>query len=237
MLKIAAGEEARQGADIMVWYGGDGAARVLARDGPILLMERLTGDRSLADMACSGRDDEATRIICAVVARLHALRPASPPELTPLSALFRPLETVARRHGGVLTRAAETALALMAEPRESIPLHGDIHHRNILDGAERGWLAIDPRGLLGERAFDYANVFNNPDIDSAHDPALEIATASGTLARRLRIVAERSEIDPKRLLQWILAFSGLAASWMLGSGHGDPTVPLAIAEIAAAADA
>jgi streptomycin 6-kinase len=234
MLKVAAGDDAGRGADIMAWYGGYGAVGVIARDGPIVLLERLTGRRDLAEMACSGRDDEATGIICGVVARLHAARKATPPQLTPLADWLRPLEPAAQRYGGVLAKAAAAAATLFAEPRESVPLHGDIHHRNILDGGVRGWLAIDPHGLLGERGMDYANLFNNPDTDSAHDPALRVATAPGTLARRLKIVAELSAIEPGRLLLWILAYSGLSSAWTLGSG-GNPTVALAIAEMAAAA--
>ena len=234
MLKVPTGEEAHRAAGLLVWYGGDGAARVMARDGPILLLERLTGDRDLATMACTGQDDEATRIVCDAIARLHTQRAGAPPELTPLPVYFRALETAACKHGGVLSKAAATAAELFAEPRETIPLHGDIHHRNILDGRERGWLAIDPVGLLGERGFDYANLFNNPDVDVAHDKELRVATAPGSLTRRLQIVADISFIERKRLLQWVLAFSGLSASWTLGRG-GNPTVELTIAGIAAAA--
>jgi streptomycin 6-kinase len=43
-------------------------------------------------------------------------------------------------------------------------LHGDLHHENVLDFGERRWLAIDPHGLHGERFFDFANIFTNPDL-------------------------------------------------------------------------
>jgi streptomycin 6-kinase len=46
--------------------------------------------------------------------------------------------------GGVLTKSATAARDLLAVPQNVAPLHGDIHHGNILDGDERGWLAIDP---------------------------------------------------------------------------------------------
>jgi streptomycin 6-kinase len=234
ILKIADGKAARRAADMMAWYEGDGAARVLAADGPVLLLERLDGARDLAWMACNGQDREAAQIICEVVARLHRPRAAPPPRLVPLSEWLRPVEATARTHGGVLTKAAAAAAALLGEPRESVPLHGDIHHRNILDGGERGWLAIDPWALSGERGFDYANFFQNPDIDSGHDPGSPVATAPGALARRLKLVSDASAIEPKRLLQWILAYMGLSAGWTLGAG-GRPTVSLTIAEIAAAA--
>jgi streptomycin 6-kinase len=56
-----------------------------------------------------------------------------------------------------------------------------------IDGRERGWLAIDPKGLLGERTFDYTNIFCNPD--------LETATAPTVFSRRLDVVADVSKID------------------------------------------
>ena len=89
-------------------------------------------------------------------------------------------------------------------------LHGDIHHGNILDFGPRGWLAIDPKGLTGERAFDYANIFCNPD--------LETATSPGRLARRAEVVAEAAALNRGRLLQWIVAWAGLSAAFSIEDG-------------------
>lgn len=50
----------------------------------------------------------------------------------------------------------------MADPHDVVVLHGDIHHGNVLDGGERGWRAIDPKGLLGERTFDFVNILLAP---------------------------------------------------------------------------
>ena len=58
----------------MSLWNGEGAARVLAKDGDAILLERAEGGRSLAKLASDGKDDEASRIMCGVVAKLHALR-------------------------------------------------------------------------------------------------------------------------------------------------------------------
>jgi streptomycin 6-kinase len=97
--------------------------------------------------------------------------------------------------------------------------------RHVLDFAARGWLAIDPKGLSGERGFDFANIFCNPDF--------ALATATGRLARQASIVAKAAGMDRKRLLQWVLAYAGLSAAWFIDDG-GDPGLPLAVAEAAAA---
>jgi streptomycin 6-kinase len=226
MLKVARAAEERAGARLMAWWDGHGAARLLAHEGDALLMERAEGHRSLVEMARGGRDEEASRILCAAAARLHAPRDhPPPPTLVPLDVWFRALEPAAAAHGGVLATAAAAARELLAEPRDVRALHGDLHHQNVLDFGARGWLAIDPKGLLGERGFDFANLFCNPD--------LETATAPGRLARQADVVAQAAEVERGRLLRWVLAYAGLSTSWSLEDGD-EPRLALAVAEIAAA---
>jgi aminoglycoside/hydroxyurea antibiotic resistance kinase len=63
-------------------------------------------------------------------------------------------------------------------------LHGDLHHGNVLDFGLRGWLAIDPKGLLGERGFDFANIFTNP-ISPIRGAASRVAWRSWSRRRGL----------------------------------------------------
>ena len=225
MLKIATEPEERRGADPMIWWDGAGAARVLAHEGDALLMERATGESSLVEMARNDRDDEASRIICAAAARLHAPRDRPPPpSLVPLTHWFAALAPAAARHGGLPRQGAAIARDLLAAPHDVVVLHGDIHHGNILDFGDRGWLAIDPKGLLGERAFDYVNVLRNPDDETALKP--------GRFARQASVIAEAAGLDRVRLLQWTLAFSALSAAWILAGGD-HPELDLAVAELAA----
>jgi streptomycin 6-kinase len=231
MLKVSRAGDERRGGALMEWWDGEGAARVLARDHTGLLMERALGNSSLADMARAGRDDEACRVLCATATRLHASRPKPIPELMPLVHWFRELEPAAAKHGGILVRCAETAQSLLAEPRECVVLHGDLHHGNVLDFGARGWLAIDPKGLVGERSFDFANIFTNPDLD---DPSRPVATEPGRLASRLKVITEVAMVERQRLLCWILAWTGLSAAWSLGDEDPLAKIVLRIAELAAA---
>ncbi len=227
MLKIASGEEEARGAAVMAWWGGEGAARVLAHEGAAILLERVIGPRSLAAMARSGEDDAAIAILCHAVARLHGPRAtAKPSTLVPLPRWFGALEPSAARRGGVLGKSLVAARALLADPADACVLHGDIHHDNVLDGGERGWLAIDPKGLLGERGFDYANMLCNPDIAIAGD--------ADRLAARTAIATSLSGVAADRLLLWLLAYAGLSASWTLDEGE-DAAPALRMADLAAQA--
>lgn len=226
MLKVATATEERFGGLLMNWWDGEGAARVYAHDGDALLLERAQGGQDLLDMALAGRDDEATRIICAAVARLHAPRAAPLPKLIPLSNWFGSLEAAAGQYGGVYTQCLATARELLATQREIVALHGDVHHRNVLDFQERGWLAIDPKRLLGERAFDYVHVLCNPDLPTTPD--------AERFYRQLAIVVQASGLPRRRLLQWTIAFSGLSAAWFLEDGQ-EPHSDLGVVRHALAA--
>lgn len=225
MLKVALEAEERAASLLMAWWGGEGAARVPANEADAILLERAEGKASLADLARHGRDDEASRIICAVITKLHAPRSKPLPKLVPLAQWFRELKPAASAQGGILALSAMTAHDLLAAQRELAVLHGDVHHGNILDFGERGWLAIDPKGLIGERCFDYANIFCNPDHETARAP--------GRLARQIEVVADAAGLERKRLLKWVLAWAGLSAAWHIGDGT-PPETALVVAEMAAA---
>jgi len=225
MLKVALGAEEKFGSLLMAWWQGQGAAQVLACADNAILLERAECRFSLSDYARNGRDEDACRIICAVVAQLHAPRGVPLPELIPLSQWFRQLGPAAQAHGGIFSRCAAVAGKLLENPRDVGVLHGDIHHDNILDFGARGWLAIDPKRLLGERGFDYANLFCNPD--------LETAFSAERFRRRLDVVADVAGLERLRQLQWILAWCGLSAAWMLEDGVSAETV-LNVAQLAAA---
>jgi streptomycin 6-kinase len=226
MLKITTADEEKRGGALMAWWDGDGAAQVYAHDDIALLMERAEGGASLRQMAMTGRDDEASRIICAAVARLHAARPGAVPPVVVLADWFRSLERAAANEGGLLRDCAAVARTLLTSPRDVFVVHGDIHHDNILDFGHRGWLAVDPKGLYGERGFDYANTLCNPDLPTARQ--------AGRLLRQVEVVARAARLEPRRLMQWVMAYAGLSASWFIEDGQrADAAAVLDVARVAA----
>ena len=131
----------------------------------------------------------------------------------------------AAQGGGIFARALPVANALLAQQTDIVPLHGDFHHENVLDAGPRGWLVIDPKGLIGERAFEFANLFRNPDAATALAP--------GRLRTQLEIVCREAHLEPRRLLQWIFTYAALGAVWSIDVGHDDEaSAGIAIAELA-----
>jgi len=212
ILKPVVAEEEGRGARLMQWYGGVGAATVFDMHGDTIFMEWLDGG-TLGDPVRAGHDDEGTIAIASVVTALHRPREGDLPDLQPLRERFQPLfdtDVRAWPHTArdLYARAAGIALKLFDRPTAQIPLHGDLHHDNILS-SDRGWLAIDPKGLLGDPAYDVANVFINPVR------ANNMAADPQRIAKRADILSQRLDLPRKRLLGWAAAHAALSACWDL----------------------
>jgi streptomycin 6-kinase len=210
LLKIAGHPEEARGAALMAWWDGEGAAPVLAHEGPAILLARAEDPDALARMAFDGEDDEATAILCETAARLHETRGQTPPDgIIPLRQWLRSLEK-ARSLGGVYARAADIAAELLAAPQDIAVLHGDITHANVLDFGKRSWLAIDPKGLVGERGYDFANIFRSPTVQMA---------TPDRFRRQLSLVARLAGLDQTRLLKWAIVHGTIAVAWAIEDGH------------------
>ena len=201
--------------DFMRWADRDGIVRLLERENDLLLLE-WAGDDSLVDHLERHGDDSATEVAAVVLQQLHRARDAPPPStLTTLHDTFAGLFLKAEddRRAGRRTQfveAAECAQALLSSQRDVRPLHGDVHHANILS-SPRGWLAIDPKGLIGEPAFDAANLFCNPldgDLPFREERALSMAA----------ILSPSLGCTPERSLDHAFAFCALSAAWHLEDG-------------------
>ena len=212
ILKPLGAKDERRGSMLLNWYGGEGAATVFDMHGDTIFLEWLDGG-TLGDPVRAGKDDEGTIAIATVVASLHRPRGDAPEGMVPLREWFRPLfdtDVRAWPHTArdLYARASGIALTLFDRPSAQIPLHGDLHHDNILS-SDRGWLAIDPKGLVGDPAYELANVFINPK------GAGHLAADPRRIAARADILADRLAYPRKRILGWAVAHAALSACWLL----------------------
>lgn len=208
MLKVAKSEEERLGFEVMRWWSGLGTAEVYEHAESAILMERACGSKSLTTMAMTDHDDEASRIICSVVFRLHSHNSNNPPSnLLTLPTWFRGLERAAKIRSEFFAKTYSIAESLLRSQQDIVVLHGDIHHANILDFGQKGWLAIDPKHIIGERSYDYVNLFLNPNAEFALKP--------GRLMKQLHLISNEADLDINRLLKWIISYAGLSAAWSI----------------------
>jgi streptomycin 6-kinase len=212
-LKPTAVEEERSAADYLAWREGQGCVRLLARSGSTLLLEDAGQATLLAHLERHG-DAAATGIMADAVTAIH--RPARAPVPSGLQTLeerFASLLVIARRPDvdPLLVAGSRIARALLDDQRDVRPLHGDLHHENLLL-APRGWLAIDPKGLLGDPVYDVANMFYNP---LARDDLRRDPDRIGSMAHAFAEVLDR---DPSTILRYAFAHACLSAAWHTEDG-------------------
>lgn len=231
---LPGGEFVAEGAALGL-YAGRGAVRLLDADPvrEVLLLERVQPGMLLSAVP----DDERATTIAATVMR-QLWRPAPPdgpfPHVADWAAGLRGLREVFDGGTGPLPSAlVAEAERLFAEFGASaaapVVLHGDLHHFNILAAGDGRWVAIDPKGLIGEPAYEPGALLRNPWpglLDAPHPGRI--------LARRVDQLAEELGFDRVRIRGWALAQAVLAACWSL-EGDGDGwRFPLACAELLAA---
>lgn len=196
-------------------WNGDGAARLLEADPTVgaLLIERLEPGTMLVEVAET--DDDAATLIAACVLR-QLWRPAPEPNgLRPLArwcdAYDRNRAALSRGDRGfpaaLFRRADALRRDLLASTDASTVLHGDLHHYNVLRARRAPWLAIDPKGLVGDRHFDVCQFFRNPrDVPTSVN------------RRRLDIFCAELGLDRERTRAWCFVHAILDACWSYEDG-------------------
>ena len=220
ILKLLSPSETTEqiGALALRYFNGHGAVRLLRYDEGAHLMEYAAGDE-LVTLVERGEDENATRIIAQGIKQLHSVPQDAPRDgLFVLDRWFGELfhKAAADRRAGIesiYVRSASFTERLLADQREVRVLHGDIHHRNIRQSS-RGWLAFDPKGIVGERTYDCANTLCNPAMP-------EIVHNETRLLNNAAILADTLAIDPSRILAFTYAYACLSASWSLRIGAED----------------
>jgi streptomycin 6-kinase len=219
VLKIvgAAGDE-QLASPAYGYFSGHGAVTLVGEAGRALLLERVAPGHALTQKVVAGDDDGATAVLCDVMSALH--RDTPPP--AKLATVEDWGADLSQDHaaGGPLplaltSRAAAVFDELCRSQGPRVCLHGDLHHDNVLFDARRGWLAIDPKGVVGERAYECGALLRNPTDDAARfaDPAI--------IDRRIRIICERLGLDRARVVGWCFAQAMLSAVWAVQDGRED----------------
>jgi streptomycin 6-kinase len=115
------------------------------------------------------------------------------------------------------------------ENHKPVLMHGDFHHFNILS-SERGWLIIDPKGVIGPACYEVGPLLINPWGDLLSGKNYRQMTM-----RRIDILHERLGFERERIHEWGLAHAILSAWWSI-EDHTDWEYPLAFAEMIADLD-
>jgi streptomycin 6-kinase len=208
-------------------FNGEGACRLLEFDEEKcwMVLERLTP----GDMLVTVKDDEkATRIAAEVMRKIW--RPVeSIPQHTVglhkfirLSDWFDGLKSLRAAYNGwtgplnekLVKRVEASVRDFLLENHRPVLMHGDFHHYNILS-SDRGWLIIDPKGVVGPAGYEVGPLLINPWGELINRSDLQNITE-----RRIGILHEHLGFERERIHEWGLAHAVLSAWWSIDENTG-----------------
>jgi streptomycin 6-kinase len=218
------GQECLMQASALRHYNGQSCVRLLGADleNGIMLLEYLEPGVALTTLADELNDQKATSIACSVMRGLWAPIPSDNrfPTVADWGQSFNKIRTMFEGKSGpipgkMFDLGEKLFSELLASSESSVLLHGDLHHDNILSAQRQPWLAIDPKGVVGEPAYETGAILRNLWSDRHR-----ISNPKELLTRRIHQFAEELEIDIIRIHGWAVAQAVLAACWGLEDGEG-----------------
>lgn len=204
-------------------WAGDGAVRLLRADPrrSVLLLERADPGHDLTVLPVV----EACEVVAGLYPRLH--RPPLP-QLDRLSAraarwaeelvVLRGSHTVPRRF---VDQAIGLARDFAVDPdTDRVLVHTDLHYANVLAAGREPWLAIDPKPLAGDPAYEIA-----PMLWNRWPEAVATGDLRGAVLERLFTIVDVAGLDEDRVRDWVVVRELANVLWALqdGSASVDPT--------------
>jgi len=197
-------------------FNGDGVCQLLDCDKEkgFLLLEQLEPGKMLAELE---DDDEQTHIAIQVMQKIWRPAPENG-KFIRLEDWFAELKNIRPEFNGgtgpfpteLLERVEASLPELFADDHRLI--HGDFHHFNVLS-SKRGWLAIDPKGVIGPVGYEIGPLMLNPWDNSMDSHQFEVRAK-----RRVDILSEGLGWERERIIQWSMAHAVLSAWWDYPAG-------------------
>ncbi|MEU3558978.1 aminoglycoside phosphotransferase family protein [Kitasatospora sp. NPDC006786] len=208
--------------DAFAVWAGRGAVRLYERDDErfAMLLERA-GPTTLAEV----RDGDEVLTAAGRLSRRLAV--PAPPGLPRLSERAKEWEARLRTDAASLphdlsARAVDAALATvrdLARVQPEVLVHGDLHPRNILRAEREPWLAVDPKGCVGDRAHDAGTLITVHALTLVDATSLLNATdVRHAVLHALDVFSEAAGLDRERTRRWAQLHAVQAA--FRGRRHG-----------------
>jgi streptomycin 6-kinase len=227
---VVPGKEFQTEKAALLSFAGKGVCKLLQSDEEkgILLLERVMPGYSLKKITS---DDQATLIAARVIERMQSSAHTNIDPVFPTIAQWAAGLKKLRQHFKETTGPIPEAMVAKAErfyPKlcASIKnprlLHGDFHQDNILKAEREDWLAIDPKGLIGETEYEVIPfLMNNLPQEDAFE----------TIEQRVTIFVKTLHLNKNRVLAWAFCHAILSAWWCIEDKTDCMEVDIETAEI------
>jgi streptomycin 6-kinase len=213
---------------MLKFLGGRNAVRLLRFDEKrfAFLLEKLSPGENLKTICQKNNEARAVEIAIEVM-RAFWQKPPEDNQFPRLEQWFRDFDKAAQTEfPSSYIKKASKFFDELTELKQDVLLHGDFHHENILSAARQPFLAIDPKGIIGEIGYDICIFMINHAHWLKSEPDLR-----GKLDAAIGKFSEAFKISPRNIRKWVFAHLVLSAWWTFEENCENWKDELAFAEI------
>lgn len=212
-------------AEALRAFGADAAVDIYGVSDTAVLMEQCAGP-TLLGSPDGLADDACLPILTDTLQRLHATPARVPRNLPSLAERCAVLNRGTCIDHTLIDKARDVCRARLDSQADPRLLHGDYHHGNVIQTIREGqrrWVVIDPQPVVGDLAYDTANLFCNP-VDCP-----KLVSDASRPQRLAQTLSTRLGIDRQSILDWAFVYACMSACWHVEDGT-DPRLSLTVAK-------
>ena len=201
----------KQEAFALKCFAGCGAVKVLAEDDGMLLLERAVPGTFLKSYF-PNQEHQSIEIACEAMRRLHQANIPKDHPFPHIKDWLAALDKEWSIPDEYLQKARQLRDQLLKTAEPDVLLHGDLHHDNILQNGN-DWLVIDPKGVIGEPAYEVAAFITNPMPD-----LINIQDSEEIIQMRIAMFSDLLNVPRTKIADWCFVQAVLAWIWALEDG-------------------
>ncbi len=192
-------------------FAGCGVVKLLDAGHNLLILEQAVPGISLKNYF-PDKDSEAAAIICNIMRKLHRAQIPENSYFPHIKDWLSALDKNWNLPSRYLQKARQIRDQLLITAAKDVFLHGDLHHDNILQNGEN-WIVIDPKGVIGEPAYEVAAFIRNPFPD-----LLNGQNMAEIIHNRINTFSNILNISKARIAGWCFVQTVLSWIWALEDG-------------------
>jgi streptomycin 6-kinase len=158
------------------------------------------------------QEHESIEIACGVMQKLHQVNIPENHNFPHIKDWLTALDRDWPIPDAYLKKARKLRDQLLKTSATDALLHGDLHHDNILQNGY-DWMMIDPKGVIGEPAYEVAAFIRNPMPE-----LLNYNDAPNIIYNRITQFSELLELPSQRIIEW--CFVQAVIAWVLALEDG-----------------
>lgn len=205
--------EFKAGIDALSVFNAEGIEKLIEtdRENAVILTEQVIPGIPLSTLV---DDEKATRILATVMKKLWKALPEKHnfitiPEWSKAITKFKEkYKTTSNLPLYLVDKAEYLFEELIANSAKQMLVHGDLHQNNVLSSNRDEWLAIDPKGVAAEPAYETGTMIRDPFKRMKNNPDMK-----KIITQRIHTLSDELGFNPQRIHKWAFAQTVLSAVW------------------------